>query len=98
MKRVEERFEQPMDLQALLYVIGVNELGQGPRRFNKDQKIDVIHIAVCSLLEPYGYYNFLGKDKDGWPHFERSERLPKLGSAEQEQLMKEAVLSYIQEW
>lgn len=98
MKRVEARFDQPMDLQSLLYVIGVNELGQGPRRFNKDQKIDVMHVAVCSLLEPYGYYQFVGKDKDGWPHFERTERLPKLGAAEQEKLMKEAVLSYIQEW
>ncbi|MEQ9187810.1 MAG: hypothetical protein RLP15_08745 [Cryomorphaceae bacterium] len=98
MRRVEARFDQPMDLQSLLYVIGVNELGQGPRRFNKDQKIDVMHVAVCSLLEPYGYYQFVGKDKEGWPHFERTERLPKLGAAEQEKLMKEAVLSYIQEW
>ena len=98
MKRAEERFGQPMDLQALLFVIGVNELGQGPRRLNKDQKIDVMHMAVCSLLEPYGYYEFLGKDQDGWPHFERTERLPKLGANEQEKLMKEAVLSYIQEW
>lgn len=98
MAKMEDRFGYPMDLQSALFLIGVNELGQGPRRLNKDQKIDVIHIAVCSLLEPYGYYEFVGKDKDGWPHFERTERLPKLGVGEQENLMKEVVLSYIQEW
>lgn len=98
LRSFEERFEQPIDLQAILFLIGVNELGQGPRRLNKDQKIDVMHIAVCKLLEPYGFYEYTGVDKDGWPHYERTERLPKLSSSEQEKLMKEAVISYIQEW
>jgi hypothetical protein len=31
MKRLEVRFEQPIDLQAALFLIGVNELGQGPK-------------------------------------------------------------------
>ncbi len=98
MEKMEKRFEQPIDLQAALFLIGLNELGQGPRRLNKDQKIDVIHIAVCSLLEPFGYYVFEGKDKDGWPHFTRSETLPKLSAQEQERLMKESIINYIQEW
>jgi len=93
----EERFQQPVDLQAALFLIGVNELGHGPRRLNKDQKIDVMHLAVCRLLEPYGYYDLLGTDKDGWPHYERTERLPKLEAKEQEKLMKEAIVNYIQE-
>lgn len=98
MEKMEKRFEQPIDLQAALFLIGLNELGQGPRRLNKDQKIDVIHIAVCSLLEPFGYYVFEGKDKDGWPHFTRSETLPKLSAQEQERMMKESIINYIQEW
>lgn len=95
MKRLEQKFEQPVDLQAALFLIGVNELGQGPRRLNKDQKIDVMHIAVCCLLEPYGYYTFDGLDKNGWPHYSRAERLPLLSGAEQEKMMKEAILKYL---
>lgn len=98
LSKFESKFDQPLDLQGILYLIGVNELGQGPRKLNKDQKIDVIHIAVCTLLEPFGYYQFSGTDKDGWPHFERSERLPKLKPQEQERLMKEAIINYTQEW
>lgn len=98
LKRLESHFEQPIDLQAALFLIGVNELGQGPRRLNKDQKIDVMHIAVCTLLEPFGYYEYTGLDKEGWPHFIRTERLPKLNAAEQERLIKEAMISYIQKW
>lgn len=98
MEKLENRFNQPIDLQAALFLIGLNELGQGPRKLNKDQKIDVIHIAVCSLLEPFGYYVFEGNDKDGWPHFSRSATLPKLNAQEQERIMKESIINYIQEW
>ena len=96
--RLEAQFEQPLDLQAILFLIGVNELGQGPRRLNKDQKLDVIHIAVCRLLEPYGYYTYEGMDKEGWPHYHRTEKLPQLNSSEQEKLMKEAIVNYTQQW
>lgn len=96
--KFEARFDQPMDIQAILFLIGVNELGQGPKKLSKDQKIDVLHIAVCSLLEPFGYYEYTGKDKDGWPHYVRNEKLPKLSPADQERLMQEAIIIYSREW
>ena len=96
--KFEKRFDQPLDFQAILFLIGVNELGHGPRKLTKDQKIDVMHIAVCALLEPYGYYDFTGKDNDGWPHFQRNEKLPKLEPKDQENLMKEAIITYTSEW
>jgi hypothetical protein len=95
MKKLEAQFEQPIDVQAALFLIGVNELGQGPRKLNKDQKLDVMHIAVCCLLEPYGYYTFDGLDKQGWPHYSRNERIPMLTGIEQEQMMKDAIIKYI---
>lgn len=96
--KFERTFGSELDLQAMLFLVGVNELGQGPAKWTKDQKIDVLHIGVCSLLAPFGYYEFKGRDADGWPHFERSERLPKLSPAEQERLMKEALMNYSREW
>lgn len=97
-KRYETRFGQPLDLQGILFLIGLNELGQGPRKLNKDQKVDVMHIAVCRLLEPYGYYAYTGTDPEGWPHFVRNEKLPRLSAVEQEKLMKEAIINYTQGW
>lgn len=96
--RYESLMNEPIDLQAILFLIGVNELGQGPKKLNKDQKIDVMHIAVCHLLAPYGYYEYTGIDKDGWPHYERQERLPKLAAKDQERLIKEAIINYTKEW
>lgn len=86
-----------LDLDAIIYLIGVQELGQIHRRFKKDHKLDLMHIAICRLLEPYGYYEFDFFDDDGWPHYKVKEQLPHLKAGEQSVLMKEAIVSYFME-
>ena len=61
--------ETPLDLDAIIYLIGVQELGQLDRSFKKDQKLDLMHIAICKVLSPYGYYELDFVDEDGWPHY-----------------------------
>lgn len=91
-----KRFEAPLDLNAVIFLIGVQELGQDARVYKKDEKVNLMHVAICVLLTPYGYYKELGRDPDGWPHFERVKDLPPLSEKEQERLMKEAVLHYFE--
>lgn len=86
-----------LDLDAIIYLIGVQELGQLHRRFKKDHKLDLMHIAICKLLEPYGYYEFDFVDVDGWPHYKIKEQLPTLKAGEQSILMKEAIVNYFLE-
>lgn len=93
-KGLEEKFGEGMDLQAILFLIGVNELGEGYRNFSKNEKTDLLHIAICTLLEPYGYYKFEGRDKENWPHFNLEQQLPLLDHREQQHLMKESMLEY----
>ncbi len=92
--RLEKQFGDGLDLDAILFLIGVQELGQGHRDFKKIEKVDLIHIAVCRLLTQYGYYQYEGMDKDGWPHYSSLAKLPKLNPKQQSHLMKEAVLEY----
>ena len=92
---LNEQFGEDLDLDTVVYLIGVQELGKGFQKFSKDEKLDVIHVGVCSLLEPYGYYSYEGTDQDGWPHFTREEKLPYLKDDDQERLMKEAIINYI---
>jgi hypothetical protein len=82
------------DLQAVLFLIGVQELGMGAKKFKKDDKVNLMHIAICTVLEPYGYYAFEGRDADGWPHFSAKEKLPFLKPTEQNNLMIKAVIEY----
>ena len=86
-----------LDLDAIIYLIGVQELGQLDRAFKKDQKVDLMHIAICKLLTPYGYYELDFVDADGWPHYKSLETLPHLKAGEQSVLMKEAIVNYFLE-
>lgn len=96
---ISEKFsdQDPIDLDAILYLIGVQELGIGAKEFEKDEKLNLMHIAICRLLEPYGYYEFDFYDDDKWPHYKVIEELPTLKPGEQSVLMKEAVVTYFVE-
>ncbi|MGB2224304.1 MAG: hypothetical protein ACPH5K_00040 [Polaribacter sp.] len=87
---------EDLNLDGIVYLIGVQELGQVGRRFKKDDKINLMHIAICKLLEPYGYYEFDYVDKDGWPHYKTLNQLPNLKPGEQTVLMKEAIIQYFE--
>jgi len=96
-KQIESDFGEGIDTEGIMVLIGVQELGQGYKKFSKDEKINLIHIATCTILEPYGYYKFTENDDDGWPHFEKLENLPPLDSRQQEHLIKNGILSYFRE-
>lgn len=87
----------PLDLDAIIYLVGLQELGQIHRKFKKDEKINLMHIAICRLLEPFGYYEFDYFDEEGWPHYKILEQLPPLKAGEQSVLMKEAIVLYFLE-
>ncbi len=87
---------EELDLQAILFLIGIQELGKGYREFTKEEKMDLLHIAICRLLSNYGYYELEGRDKDGWPHYAINEKLPPLKPGEQTILMKEAAILYFE--
>lgn len=93
---VQERFDtsKTVDPNDIVYLIGVQELGRTRQRFKKDDKVNLMHIGICTVLEPYGYYKFAGKDAEGWPHFELLEGLPALKPGEQQVLIKEAIIGY----
>jgi hypothetical protein len=95
-KQLETTFGPGIDLQIMLFLIGVEELGQGYRNFKKHEKTDLMHVAICTLLEPYGYYKYIGNDEENWPHFELVKELPPLSEEEQQALMKEAIVEYFE--
>ena len=91
-----ERFTdgEALDVEGVLYLIGLQELGQVHQKMKKDDNVNLIHVGICTVLEPYGYYRFDFFDEEGWPHFELLEALPPLKPGEQSILMKEALVAY----
>lgn len=95
--RLVERFGKKPDMEAILFLIGMQELGQVKEKFTKEQKQDLMHIAICSLLAPGGYYELEAVDKDGWPHYKQLKPMPDMNPVEQEQFLKDHVLLYFEE-
>ncbi len=93
---LSEPYGEKLEFDAILFLIGVQELGKGYQKFSKDQKVELMHVAICSLLAPYGYYEFAGYDTDGWPHWEATEKLPYLKPLQQHHLMRQAVVNYFE--
>lgn len=101
-KKIEYFFEENFQteknppIETMLFLIGIQELGSGQQKFTKDDKVNLIHIAVCRLLEPFGYYKF-SHYNEGWPAFEKLEDLPELKPNEQSLLMKKAIIQYFED-
>lgn len=88
--------KKPKDLNAVLFLIGVQELGHGTKIFSKEEKQDLMHIGICKVLSLSGYYVLDGLDKDGWPHWKLIKKLPHFDLLEQEKLLKMHVMEYFE--
>lgn len=92
-----ERFGKKPDLEAILFLIGLQETGFIQEKISKEQKQDLMHVAVCTVLAQSGYYAVEGKDADGWPHFRQLKELPVMALPDQENFIKDHVLLYFQQ-
>lgn len=88
--------KKPKDLNGVLFIVGMQELGKGARRFSKEEKQDLMHIAICKVLSLSGYYELEGLDAEGWPHWKLVKKLPHFDLLEQEKLLKMHVLEYFE--
>ena len=91
---LEKQFEKKPDVQTIIFLVGHRELGKHQVKFTKEQKQDLIHVGVCTLLSQADYYTFLDFDQDGWPHFEYNRERPKLDNLQQEKLLKKMIIQY----
>lgn len=89
-----ERFGKKPDMEAILFLIGLQETGFEEQKISKEQKQDLMHVAVCTLLQSSGYFILEGKDPDNWPHFKQLKEMPGYGLFEQENILKDHILLY----
>jgi hypothetical protein len=93
-ERLKERFGSELDFEAIVFLIGLQELGKPFKKYKKDEKLAIMHVAVCTLLEPYGFYHFEGRDAEDWPHWSLREQLPYLDAKQQNRLMVDSIIDY----
>jgi hypothetical protein len=90
-------YDKLPDLNAVLLLIGIQELGRWRKTYSKQEKQDLMHVAACRLLSAEGYYSFLGRDDEGWPHWKMEKPLTTSGLKNQEVLLKQLIVQYFKE-
>ncbi len=94
----EKRFDKKPDLNAILFLVGIRELGQLPEtKFTKEEKTLLMHIANCKVLSYSGYYKQIGFNQDGWPVWESALPIPNLTLFEQENLLRQHIIEYFEQ-
>lgn len=88
--------KKPKDLNGVLFLIGVQELGRGYKNFSKEEKQDLMHIAICKVLSLSSFYELEGLDEEGWPHWKLIKKLPNFDLLDQEKLLKMHVIEYFE--
>jgi len=95
LEKLETQFGQEMTLKGILYLIGVQELNLGIKQYEKEEKVNILHVAICKILTPFDFYKFDRIDKDGWPHYIELKAIKALTENQQELLMKKAIIKYL---
>ena len=93
---VKDRFgkKELPDLNAVLFAIGLQEVGKALPKYSKEEKQDLMHVAICTLLAQSGYYELENFDAEGWPHYRQLKELPERNVMEQEDFLKDHILLY----
>jgi hypothetical protein len=95
--KLVERFGKKPDVESVLFLIGMQETGFMNEKITKEQKQDLMHVAVCTVLSQSGYYELERTDEDGWPHFKQLKEIPVMHLIEQENFLKDHILFYFEQ-
>jgi hypothetical protein len=96
-EKLMKRFEKKPDVESILFLIGIQELGEIREKFTKEQKQDLMHIAICTVLATSGFYELSHVDEDGWPHFRQLRPIENMDPFTQEIFLKDHILLYFQQ-
>ncbi len=95
-QKIQTDFNKTPDVNAILFLIGMREFGLPREKFTKEEKVELMHIAVCRLLSSSGYYELEGVDKDGWPHWKSMKKLPFIDVFQQETFLRQHIIDYFE--
>ncbi|HVE61411.1 MAG TPA: hypothetical protein VNA26_06315 [Chitinophagaceae bacterium] len=96
-EKLMKRFEKKPDVESILFLIGIQELGDIRKKFTKEQKQDLMHIAICTVLATSGFYELSHVDEDGWPHYRQLKAIENMDPITQENFLKDHILLYFQQ-
>jgi hypothetical protein len=93
--RVESRFGRAPDVDAILFIMGIQSVGRGYEPdLPKERKQSLIMEGSYLAFETLGIYRRMGLERNGFWIWEKVFDLPKLSIDDQERLLQIGILNY----
>lgn len=91
------RFDKELSVQAALWVISMQEYPLLHAQYCVPDPVikqDLLHLAVCFLLDKCGFCTLESLDEDGWPRYSSIDKFEQLDLEEQERILASAIVNY----
>jgi hypothetical protein len=94
---LSDKFGSEVDLNGVLFLVGVRERGLVPQQFSKEEKLSLMNLGSCILLKRMGLVDETGTDDDGWPVFKQKALVPEVSEARKKKTLQDCALQYFKE-
>ena len=75
-EHLSEMFGIEVDLNGVLFLVGIRERGLTFQKFSKEEKLNLINLGSCTLYQEMGMVEQSGEDTEGWPLFRQKALAP----------------------
>lgn len=89
-----DKFGIEVDLNVVLFLVGVRERGLIFQQFTKEEKLSLINLGSCVLFKEMGLVEERGIDSDGWPVFRQKSVVSGISEARKKKTLQECAVCY----
>jgi hypothetical protein len=92
--RLSEMFDIEVDLNGVLFLVGIRERGLTFQKFSKEEKLNLIHLGSCTLYREMGLIESDGEDNEGWPLFRQKALAPVIPEERKLKTLQDCAIRY----
>jgi len=89
-----KQFNIDIDLNGVLFLVGIRERGLTFQPFSKEEKMSLINLGSCTLYLEMGLTEKTGVDKDGWPVFTQKSLALVVTEERKNKVLQDCALRY----
>jgi hypothetical protein len=89
-----KQFDLEVDLNGVLYLVGIRERGLTLQPFTKEEKLSLINLGSCTLYLEMGLLEKTGTDAEGWPVFSQKALAPSIPEERKHKILQDCAIRY----
>ena len=93
-EHLKEMFGIDVDLNGVLFLVGIRERGLTLQKFTKEEKLNLINLGSCTLYKEMGLLELRGEDNEGWPIFQQKALAPVIAEELKLKTLQDCAIRY----